>query len=83
MSTIWLLHVISCTIYYCIIIFCTDYIRDTIVPLFHKFFDQSFSHQDGCFKAVAHRIGKFVICFKVCLSVCLSVVSSMFGCILP
>ena len=56
MSTIWMLHVINCTIYYCIIISCTDYIRDTIVPLFHKFFDPSFSNQDGCFKAVAHHI---------------------------
>ncbi|XP_065895478.1 serine/threonine-protein phosphatase 4 regulatory subunit 4-like isoform X2 [Dysidea avara] len=35
-----------------------NYIKDTIVPLFHKFFDQSFTNQDDCFKAVAFQIGR-------------------------
>ena len=64
---------LTCDTYYCSIISCTGYIKDTILPLFHKFFDQSFSNQDGCFKAVAQHIGKICYLLKGMLSVCLFV----------
>ena len=41
-----------------IVVLVTGYIKDTVVPLFHKFFDQSFTNQDACFKAVTFQIGR-------------------------